>query len=50
MFKDMGKSKFFVELTDKEGTTFYYKRELDKQELIIGAIIVLTNLLKPILL
>ena len=39
----MGKSKYFIELVDKEGTTFYYKRELDKQELINGALMTYTE-------
>ena len=43
MFKDMGKSKFFVELTDREGTTLYYKRGLDKQEMINGALMTYTE-------
>jgi hypothetical protein len=43
MFKDMGKSKFFIELTDREGTTLYYKRGLDKQEMINGALMTYTE-------
>ncbi len=39
----MGKSKFFIELTDREGTTLYYKRGLDKQEMINGALMTYTE-------
>jgi hypothetical protein len=39
----MGKSKYFIELIDEEGTTLYYKRGVDKQELINGALMTYTE-------
>lgn len=39
----MGKSKYFIELIDEEGTTLYYKREVNKQELINGVLMTYTE-------
>lgn len=39
----MAKSKYFIELVDGEGKIFYYKRGLDKQEMINGTLMTYTE-------
>ena len=39
----MAKSKYFIELVDGEGKILYYKRGLDKQEMINGTLMTYTE-------
>lgn len=34
----MAKSKYFIELVNEDGVTFYFKRRVDKQEMINGTL------------
>ena len=39
----MAKSKYFIELVNEDGVTFYFKRRVDKQEMINGTLMSYTE-------